>query len=322
MDCPPSIWLNRIVDWIRREEGSGFYVRGENSNRDGRITTRALYGRAHGNPTYGMCNSTERRRSWRSAVLFQERPGGCNSGICRRLVSFRLGLLRLGSEPRSSLDSGETLLLMLGGINQMQQAEAHVGTEKYFDLLNAERPARELRDVLASRLPSLHRSAYRLLGNAADAEDAVQDALLSACKHLDQFRGESQISTWLTAIVFNCARMRLRRRRHVHVSLDEQIGEGEQYSLSERLAGCGPNPEEEYRNCELTGHMRQLMTQLSPTLLRTFQLCDMDGLSVRETAESLGIPTGTVKAQLARARKKLKQLMQTALQPRFCMRRS
>jgi RNA polymerase sigma-70 factor (ECF subfamily) len=204
----------------------------------------------------------------------------------------------------------------------MQQAEAHIRTENYFGLLDGERPARELHDVLAKRLPSLHRSAYRLLRNAADAEDAVQDALLSACKHLDQFRGESQIFTWLTTIVFNSARMRLRQRpRQVHVSLDEQIGEGQQYSVSERLAGHGPNPEEEYRNCELAGHMRQWMTLLSPTLLRAFQLRHMDGVSVRETAEILGVPAGTVKAQLARARKKLKQLMQRALQPRLCRRR-
>src|SRR6202142_4125147 len=118
----------------------------------------------------------------------------------------------------------------------MQQAEAYIGTDNHFELLNERRPAGELHDVLAGRLPSLHRSAYRFLGNIADAEDAVQDALLSACKHLDQFRGESQISTWLTAIVFNSARMRLRhRRRHVLVSLDEPLGE-DQYSLSDRLA--------------------------------------------------------------------------------------
>jgi RNA polymerase sigma-70 factor, ECF subfamily len=204
----------------------------------------------------------------------------------------------------------------------MQQTEAHIETGNYFDLLNGERPARELHNVIASRLPSLHRSAYRVLGNAADAEDAVQDALLSACKHFDQFRGESQLFTWLTAIVFNSARMRLRhQRRQATVSLDEEIGDGQQYSISERLAGPGPNPEEEYRNCELTRHTRQWMTQLSPLLLRTFQLRHMDGLSTRETAEILGVPAGTVKAQLARARKKLKKLMQSALQPRLCRRR-
>ncbi len=204
----------------------------------------------------------------------------------------------------------------------MQQAEAYIGTENYFDLSNGQRPPRELHDVLASCLPSLRRSAYRLLGNTADAEDAVQDALVSACKHFDQFRGESQVSTWLTAIVFNSARMRLRRgRRQVHVSLDEPVGEDQRYSVAERLAGPGPNPEEECRNSELTGHLRQWMTRLSPPLRRTFQLRDVDGLSIRETAEILGVPAGTVKAQLTRARKKLKQLMQRALQPRLRGRR-
>lgn len=205
----------------------------------------------------------------------------------------------------------------------MQQAEAYVGANNYFVPLNGGGAAGELHDALASSLPSLRRSAYRVLGNAADAEDAVQDALLSACKHFDQFRGESQISTWLTAIVSNSARMRLRhRRRHVHVSLDEQTGEGQQYSVGERLAARGPSPEQEYGECELTGRLRQFTKYLSPPLRRAFQLRDVDGLSTRETAEILGLPTGTVKAQLARARKKLKQLMQRALQPQLCRSRT
>ena len=206
----------------------------------------------------------------------------------------------------------------------MAQVEMQVATEEYFNLSIGQKPAHDLHDILASRLPSLHKRAYRLLGNVADAEDAVQDALLSACKHLDQFRGESQISTWLTTIVFNSARMQLRQRpRQIHVSLDERIGvgDGQPYSVSERLAGPGPNPEEEYRTGELTWQMRQLMRELPPKLLRTFTLRYMDGLAIREAAEVLGIPSGTVKAQLARARKKLKQFMDRALQPQLCGRR-
>jgi len=80
--------------------------------------------------------------------------------------------------------------------------------------------------VLFHRLPYLYRCAYRLLGNTADAEDAVQDALLAAFKHLNQFRGEAQLSTSVTTIVINCARMHLRKSsRYVHVSLDSRIGE-------------------------------------------------------------------------------------------------
>jgi len=61
-------------------------------------------------------------------------------------------------------------------------------------------------------LPSFYRCALRLLGNRADAEDAVQEALLAAHKHLHQFRGQSRMSTWLTTIVCNCARMQLRKQ--------------------------------------------------------------------------------------------------------------
>jgi RNA polymerase sigma-70 factor, ECF subfamily len=57
------------------------------------------------------------------------------------------------------------------------------------DLSHGQGSARELLTIVSSRLPSLYRSAFRLLGNAPDAEDAVQDALLAAYRHLDQFKG-------------------------------------------------------------------------------------------------------------------------------------
>ena len=87
--------------------------------------------------------------------------------------------------------------------------------------LPSESPSSQMLHVLSSRLPSLYRRAYKLLGNKADAEDAVQDALLAAHKHLNQFRGDAQISTWLMTILLNSARMQLRKRlRHELVSLD------------------------------------------------------------------------------------------------------
>src|SRR5215469_18249576 len=100
--------------------------------------------------------------------------------------------------------------------------------------------------ALSSCLPSLRRYACRVLGNQHDAEDAVQDALLAALKHLGQFRGEAQFSSWLTTIVLNCARMQLRKRpRQIHLSLDSRIGEEQGYSLSDILVDSRPNPEEE-----------------------------------------------------------------------------
>src|SRR5580692_4109751 len=82
----------------------------------------------------------------------------------------------------------------------------------------------EMDGIVSCYWPSFYRTAYRYLGNAADAEDAVQDAMLSAYKHLSQFRRQARMSTWLTAIVINSARMQLRRRpRQPHISLDEQF---------------------------------------------------------------------------------------------------
>src|SRR5256884_4222907 len=106
-----------------------------------------------------------------------------------------------------------------------------------------------------------------------------------------------------TTIMLNCARLQLRRRaKHVQVSLDESTGGPQPVSVSERLADHRPNPEDEYRKSELSTRLTHLHSQLSPTLRRTFQFRDVDGLSIRVTAQILGVPTGTVKAQSAHGR--------------------
>jgi RNA polymerase sigma-70 factor (ECF subfamily) len=190
----------------------------------------------------------------------------------------------------------------------------YIGNEQGIDIPAPGKEARELQDVFSRCLPLLHRTAYRYLGNVADAEDAVQDALLSAYKHLDQFRGQAQMSTWLVAIVSNCARMQLRRRpRQIHVSLNDQFGDEEGYTLSERLVQFGPSPEEEYRAAELHEHLLQSIEELSPALRTALQLRDLDDLSTSEAAHILGVPNGTVKSQVARARAKLTRLVRRAL---------
>jgi RNA polymerase sigma-70 factor, ECF subfamily len=176
---------------------------------------------------------------------------------------------------------------------------------------------RDLEDVLSTRRRSLYQRAYTFLGNAADAEDAVQDALLSAYEHLGGFRGESHMSTWLTAIVSNSARMRLRKRSiRQLLSLDDRIGKQQEYSLSEQLAHPGPTPEDEYRQSELTTRIADVLLQLSPPLRKALQLRDLDGLTTSEAAGTLGIPVGTLKAQLSRARRKMKRLMTRMLDTR------
>src|SRR5258708_6178953 len=167
---------------------------------------------------------------------------------------------------------------------------------------------RDLNDAILSNLPMFYRRAFRFLGNSPDAEDAVQDALLSAYKHFAQFRGQARISTWLPAIVTNAARMQLRRRRVVDVSLEQHELE-DSLALSERLAASGPGPEELCRTTEIQARLLKGVSQLSPRLRRTFLLRDIDGLTTKETANALRIPEGTVKAQVARARSNLARLL-------------
>jgi RNA polymerase sigma-70 factor, ECF subfamily len=183
-----------------------------------------------------------------------------------------------------------------------------------------ENAAQELVAVFSRCRSAFHRTAFRCLGNAADAEDAVQDALLSAYKHRDQFRGQAQLPTWITAIVVNSARMQLRRRRQVfHLPLNHEPEEAET-SLLNLLRDPRPNPEQEYRASELADRAARVIALLSPPLRQAIQLREFEGLTIRDIASRLGLPEGTVKARISRARRKLRRLVPKTLGRRMTMR--
>ena len=166
----------------------------------------------------------------------------------------------------------------------------------------------ELTDVITRHSARFRRIALGHLSNVADAEDAVQDAMLSALTHVHQFRGQAKISTWLTTIVINSARMKLRQRlASGRLASDEN--DGHQELLEDIVSDTRPGPEEAYRKQEIAETLAHARSRLSPTLRTTFQLRDVDGFSIRETAELLGVPTGTVKARLARARVRLREVI-------------
>jgi RNA polymerase sigma-70 factor, ECF subfamily len=171
-----------------------------------------------------------------------------------------------------------------------------------------ERSVEEFQDAISRHLPMLHKRAYRYLGNSNDVEDAVQDALLSAYKHLDQFKGSAKMTTWLTSIVTNSALTQLRRRpRHSHTSLDEPLALDQNSSVSDRLVDERPSPEDECAQSELHEHLMQIVGELSPSLRKAIQLRDFEEMSTSEAAEILGVPEGTIKSWVSRARLRLKR---------------
>jgi RNA polymerase sigma-70 factor, ECF subfamily len=192
----------------------------------------------------------------------------------------------------------------------MQAPESHFRNESYPAIRTRQQDLAELEDAVSRYLPRLHSRAYRYVGDAHDAEDAVQDALLSAYKHLDEFKATAQMTTWLTTIVTNSALTQLRRRRrHSHVSLNEQLNEEQDYLLSDSLADNRPNPEDECASLESHGFLIKFLSELSPLLQQAIQLRYMDGLTISETARILGVPAVTIKARLWRGRAQLKRKM-------------
>jgi RNA polymerase sigma-70 factor (ECF subfamily) len=137
----------------------------------------------------------------------------------------------------------------------------------------------------------------------------VQDALLSAYKHMGQFEGRSQLSTWLTSIVTNTAGMKLRQHlRHEMVSLD-QNQENDGATFTNKLKDSRPNPETICAKKEMHETLRRALAQLSPKLREAIQMRDLDGFSMQETASALGISTNALKSRVARGRATLSLLI-------------
>jgi RNA polymerase sigma-70 factor (ECF subfamily) len=167
--------------------------------------------------------------------------------------------------------------------------------------------------LFARHSRALYQTALRVLGNAEDAEDALQEGLLSAYRNLRRFEGRSQFSTWLTRIVINASLMRLRSQRsRPAVSLDDEPHEDEM-PLAERFADGGPGPEVLCEASELRAILDENLDELSPLLRNAFVLREVEGLSTGEAARELGVSENTLKARLWRARQQLTERLGRAL---------
>jgi RNA polymerase sigma-70 factor (ECF subfamily) len=162
---------------------------------------------------------------------------------------------------------------------------------------------------------TLFRSALGITGNPQDAEDALQDGLLSAFRNLRNFEGRSQFSTWLTRVVTNAALMR-RRSQAVRPSATavEPINEDE-LPIVERLMSKGLNPEQLLGGQEIREIIKDHIHELAPILRTAFVLRKVREYSTGETAKVLRVSEQTLKGRLLRARRALAQrLSRTLLQ--------
>lgn len=153
----------------------------------------------------------------------------------------------------------------------------------------------------------LHQTTFRITRNREDAEDAVQEALLSAFVHLRNFDGRSSFSTWLTRIAINSALMILRKKRG---SLETALAGSDEFGVdapSFQLADHAPNPETRYAQFEKERILHQAIRRLRPKLRRTVEFQNLQEKSIRETARALCISVAATKGRLFHAKAVLRK---------------
>ncbi len=178
------------------------------------------------------------------------------------------------------------------------------------------------RDPLAVRVVTrrnnqrLYRTAWSVLKDRADAEEAVQDGYLKAFKAIDSFAGASSLSTWLTRIVLNEALGRLRSaERKIRLLREQSIALIDDYR--ENLMGgsaVSSSPEADAARGQVAKLLEQAVADLPEAFRIVFMLREIEGLSVEETAEALQISPQTVKTRLLRARRRLQAALAPTLQ--------
>ena len=159
--------------------------------------------------------------------------------------------------------------------------------------------------------------AMRMLRQEEDAEDITQQTFLSALENLDGFRGEASFSTWLLRIASHAALKVIRKRKGLEtVSLEEATEASEHFDSiphPEFIADWRQSPEQLVRKHEIQRLLDEALAQLDEKHRLVFLLRDMEGLSIRETAEALDLSEANVKVRLLRARLQLRERLTQTL---------
>ncbi|RWM06555.1 MAG: RNA polymerase sigma factor [Mesorhizobium sp.] len=172
------------------------------------------------------------------------------------------------------------------------------------------REAGAFRAIIKTHNQRLYRIARGVVRNDAEAEDIVQEAYMRAFASLDSFRGDASLATWLSRIVINEALGRLRKRKRVVAVRDNPEAEIIRFPLN-------PNddPERTMAQRQILGLVERATDSLPDVYRTVFVARVIEGLSIEETAEVLGIRPETVKTRLHRARALVRKALDDEIGP-------
>ena len=156
----------------------------------------------------------------------------------------------------------------------------------------------------------VYAQAYRMINEPEVAEDATQDAFISAYRKIKSFRGGS-FKAWLLRIVTNACYDELRRRqRRPTTPLEPLDQDDEEVESPAWLADPGETPEDAAERAQLAEALQDCLQGLSPEFRAVVILVDIQGMDYQETSDAVGVALGTIKSRLARARLKLRDCLQ------------
>lgn len=192
------------------------------------------------------------------------------------------------------------------------------------DLLSRARKGDQgaLAELLRAHQGRVFNVCLRMVHNRDDAAELTQDVLLKIVQHLPEYRGQAELSTWMTRIAMNQSISHLRKRKlRQTASLDGSSGGGASRNgrastgegvpaLRLRLADDRePGPEARVERDEMLDRLRQAVAELDEEFRAVLVLRDIEEMDYAQVAEALGLPMGTVKSRLFRARLALREKM-------------
>lgn len=161
----------------------------------------------------------------------------------------------------------------------------------------------------------LYRIARGVVRNDAEAEDIVQEAYMRAFASLDSFRGDASLSTWLSRIVINEALGRLRKRKRIVAMPENPDAQIIRFPLNSNDLNPGDDPERTMAQRQILGLVERATDSLPDVYRTVFVARVIEGLSIEETADLLGIRPETVKTRLHRARALVRKALDDEIGP-------
>jgi RNA polymerase sigma-70 factor (ECF subfamily) len=166
----------------------------------------------------------------------------------------------------------------------------------------------------------IYRLGLRMLGTPQDAEDVLQNTFLNVLTHLSTFEGRSSLSTWIYRIAANEALMLIRKKKpevNIERSEDAQAGDNDEDLLPTQFIDWSALPENELLSGESQKYLDSAIQTLPESMRIVFVLRDVEGLSIKETADALNLTETNVKTRLLRARMLLREQLSTYYGERF-----